>query len=40
MFAKAARERRDNLLRSRDELSLYLQSMHSHDEGPEEQQAA
>jgi hypothetical protein len=38
MFAKAARARRDNLLRSRDELVLYLKSVHApveeHSEEP------
>ena len=38
MFAKAARARRDNLLRSRDELMLYLASAHTpleeHSEEP------
>jgi hypothetical protein len=41
MFAKAVRARRDNLLRSRDELSLHLQSVHAAlNEVPEEQHAA
>ena len=41
MFAQAARARRDNLRRSRDELSLHLQSIQAAlDEVPEEQRAA
>jgi hypothetical protein len=38
MFAKAARARRDNLLRSYDEITLYLKSVHTpaeeHSEEP------
>ena len=40
MFAKAARERRDNLLRSREEITLYLKSAHTPSEERSEEPCA